>query len=78
MVYMNAAGTGFGQATSSDGIIWRKNRSNPFFTKEDTFNYWANDKIAYPFYIKNSNTERIYHTGFRLGDFKYQIGFAER
>jgi predicted GH43/DUF377 family glycosyl hydrolase len=78
MIYMNASGTGFGKATSSDGINWRKDDSNPFFTKEDTFNNWADDKIAYPFYIRNNNSERIYYTGFDSWNFSYQIGFVEK
>ena len=51
MVYMNSEGTGFGFAYSSDGINWTKDNSNPFFTRENTANGWADYKIAYPFYF---------------------------
>ena len=78
MIYMNGAATGFGKATSSDGINWQKKESNPFFTKYDTFNNWAYWKIAYPFYIKVNNSDRVYYTGFSTGNFDYKIGFVTK
>jgi len=63
MIYMNVLGTGFGRATSTDGVNWTKDNSNPFFTKFDTHNNWADYKIAYPYYIKINNQDRIYYTG---------------
>jgi predicted GH43/DUF377 family glycosyl hydrolase len=77
MIYMNQAGTGFGKATSPDGINWTKDPSNPFFEKEDTHNNWANYKIAYPFFIRINNKDRIYYTGFPLNG-TYKIGFATK
>jgi predicted GH43/DUF377 family glycosyl hydrolase len=77
MIYMNATGTGFGKATSPDGINWTKNSSNPFFTKDQTFNNWADYKIAYPFYIKIDNKDRVYYTGFPSSG-PYKIGFVTK
>ena len=64
MYYMNGAGTGFGKATSTDGVNWTKDSQNPFFTKNDTYNYWSDYKIAYPYYLKINNQDRIYYSGF--------------
>ena len=73
MYYMNSAGTGFGKAISSDGISWVKDPHNPFFTKEDTHNHWADYKIAYPFYFSINNYQRIYYTGFTGNVFKIGV-----
>lgn len=62
MIYMNATGTAFGMATSTDGKNWDKVESNPFFTKNDTQNNWC-QKILYPFWRKFNNQYRIYYTG---------------
>jgi beta-1,2-mannobiose phosphorylase / 1,2-beta-oligomannan phosphorylase len=77
MIYMNQPGTGFGRATSINGINWEKDDSNPFFNLEDTYNHWANFKIAYPYYRKVNNQERIYYTGFITSGI-YKIGFVSR
>ncbi len=42
------SGTGFGKATSADGINWEKDDSNPFFTNEDTYNHWASLQNCIP------------------------------
>ena len=36
MYYMNSLETGFGIATSTDGINWTKSNLNPFFTTSNT------------------------------------------
>jgi hypothetical protein len=54
-----------------------KEESNPFFTKDQTNNNWADYKIAYPFYIKVNNKDRIYYTGF-LSSGPYKIGFVTK
>jgi predicted GH43/DUF377 family glycosyl hydrolase len=77
MIYMNSLGTGFGKATSSDGINWQKDESNPFFTKEQTHNNWADYKIAYPYFIRVNNHDRIYYTGFSNTG-PYRIGFVSK
>ena len=77
MIYMNSMGTAFGSATSGDGMNWQKDESNPFFTKEQTHNHWANYKIAYPYFITINNHDRIYYTGFsNYGP--YKIGFVSK
>ncbi len=78
MLYMDKTGTGFGMATSSDGISWVKDESNPFFTKEDTHNQWASYKIAYPNYVKVNNDDRIYYTGFSSAFAPFKIGFVTK
>lgn len=77
MIYMNQAGIGFVRATSPDGISWTKNPANPFFTKNQTHNNWASYKIAYPFFIRINNKDRIYYTGFPTSG-PYKIGFVSR
>lgn len=77
MYYMNSSGTGFGEATSSDGINWIKDNKNPFFTNEDTHDNWANYKIAYPFYSQINDQDRIYYTGFDFNNI-YRIGFMTK
>jgi len=77
MIYMNASGTGFGRATSTDGINWIKDESNPFFTKDDTHNNWAGGKIAYPNYIRVNNHDRIYYSGYHSNT-PFSIGFVSR
>jgi predicted GH43/DUF377 family glycosyl hydrolase len=77
MIYMNQPATGFGKATSPDGINWTKDTANPFFTKEQTHNNWAGNKIAYPFYVRINNKDRIYYTGFPNSG-PYKIGFVTR
>ena len=77
MLFMNSLGTGFGKASSVDGINWTKDESNPFFTKEQTHNHWADSKIAYPFFIRVNSQDRIYYTGFsNYGP--YKIGIAAK
>jgi len=74
---MNQLGTGFGKATSTDAINWTKDDSNPFFTKDETHNNWADFKIAYPYHIKVNNKDRIYYTGLSSSSPR-KIGFVEK
>jgi predicted GH43/DUF377 family glycosyl hydrolase len=76
MIYMNQPGTGFGKATSTDAIHWIKEESNPFFTNLETHNHWADYKIAYPYFIRINNKDRIYYTGFSDYSSPYKIGFV--
>jgi len=78
MIYMNQPGSGFGKATSTDAINWTKDESNPFFTNEETQNQWAAYKIAYPFYLRVNNKDRIYYTGFNSYGSPYRIGFVTK
>ena len=75
---MNSSGMGFGFAYSSDGVNWTKDNSNPFFTKENTTNGWADYKIAYPYLIKTENNTRIYYTGMSSTGGFWKIGFARK
>ena len=74
MAYMNSNGTGFGFATSSDGMNWTKANNNPFFKNENTSNGWAAGKIAYPYMVKVPNETRIYYSGYNYNDSKLKIG----
>ena len=55
-----------------------KAEANPFFTKEETHNYWASYKIAYPYYLKFNNQDRIYYTGFSSYSSPYKIGLVTK
>ena len=77
MIYMNQLGSGFGKAISTDAINWTKDGANPFFTNKDTHNNWESYKIAYPFYSRINNQDRIYYTGFDFYNI-YRIGFISK
>ena len=68
MVYMNSASgiSGFGYATSSDGLNWVKNESNPFITSNETYKKW--ERILYPFIIELEDEYRIYYTGANISE----------
>src|SRR5690606_28344359 len=55
MAYMNSGSTGFGYATSVNGLDCVKSQAKPFFTNENTSNGWASIKISYPTMVKVSN-----------------------
>lgn len=78
MIYMNSASDGFGFAYSSDGMNWTKDNSNPFFTRENTANGWAANKIAYPNLIKTENETRIYYSGISSPGEFFKIGFVRK
>lgn len=78
MVYMNSNASGFGYATSSDGLNWNKTLNNPFFTNQNTSNGWASVKIAYPSFIVVMNETRIYYSGFNNNSSDYKIGFLRK
>lgn len=77
MVYMNSTGSGFGIATSSDGLNWTKINNNPFFTNQNTSNNWASGKIAYPYWLKLPNETRIYYSGLISG-IEFKIGMVRK
>lgn len=66
MIYMNSDSdiSGFGYATSNDGLNWVKNDFNPFITSDLTYNKW--ERILYPNIMKTENEYRIYYTGYNL------------
>lgn len=78
MVYCNASGSGFGLATSSNGIDWTKANNNPFFTVLNTSNYWALTKISFPFWLKLPNENRIYYSGIAANSDEHRIGFMRK
>jgi predicted GH43/DUF377 family glycosyl hydrolase len=78
MVYMNSTASGFGLATSSDGLNWTKANNNPFFTNQNTSNNWAAGKIAYPCWLKLSNEMRIYYSGVAANTDEHRIGMMRK
>ena len=78
MVYGNSSGSGFGLATSSDGLNWTKANNNPFFTNQNTSNNWASAKIAYPQWLKLPNESRIYYSGIGVNVSEYKIGMMRK
>ena len=77
MVFMNSSASGFGIATSSDGLNWTKANNNPFFTNQNTSNNWASGKIAYPYWLKLPNETRIYYSGLISG-IEFKIGMVRK
>jgi Beta-fructosidases (levanase/invertase) len=65
MVYQNIFGsvTGFGMATSVDGVNWTKDNANPFFTNQNTYNNWSCSETSYPFFRKFNSEYRVYYAG---------------
>ena len=75
MVYMNSDASGFGFATSTDGLNWVKENNNPFFTDANTANNWAKDDIAYPsfdwfFLYSFCKKYKLYRSMERLGYYR--------
>ena len=78
MIYMNSLANGLGIATSTDGILWSKNDSNPFFITENTANGWASNIIAYPNLVKVNEEWRLYYTGNETPGEIFSIGFVKK
>ena len=78
MVYMNSNASGFGMATSTNGLNWVKDNSNPFFTDANTANNWGYSDIAYPFLVKTNNEYRIYYCGIGDNSIVYKIGMVRK
>lgn len=72
MLYDNWDRSGFGMATSTDGITWKKDPKNPVFGINNTFRKWAS-QINYPYLFKNGNKLRIYYTGNANGVFNMAV-----
>ena len=78
MVYMNSNASGFGMATSTNGLNWVKDNSNPFFTDANTANNWGYSDIAYPSLVKTNNEYRIYYCGIGDNSIVYKIGMMRK
>jgi sucrose-6-phosphate hydrolase SacC (GH32 family) len=75
MAYANASLSAIGFATSTDGLHWTKDSSNPIFSNSGTANKWTNT-LHYPCLRKLGNEWRIYYCGF-VGSVK-QIGVLRK
>jgi predicted GH43/DUF377 family glycosyl hydrolase len=73
MIYGSTSNSGFGIATSSDGLTWVKESNNPIFEPASTTNYWTTE-LRYPCLIQVGNDYRLYYTGYKDG--LLQVGFA--
>ena len=73
MIYMNYSDydMGFGKATSIDGIHWKKDNDNPFFTGKNSANNWTSRPIS-PCLIKTDNNYRVYYNS---SAYPTKIGF---
>lgn len=78
MVYQNSNNTGFGFATSTDGLNWAKESNNPFFTIQSSANNWALLNIACPFFVKTISEYRIYYCGATINSDVFRIGFMRK
>jgi hypothetical protein len=78
MAYMNSGSTGFGFATSMNGLNWSKSQGNPFFTNENTSNGWASVKISYPTMVKVANETKIYYSGYNYYNSEFKIGLVRK
>ena len=78
MYYMNSNATGFGIATSTNGINWTKSNLNPFFTTSSTYNNWAGDQVSYPSVVKVNNEVRLYYCGNGPSTYEQRIGMMKR
>lgn len=78
MYYMNSSGTGFGIATSTNGINWTKSNANPFFSPTSTHNNWAGDQISFPSVVTVNNEVRIYYCGDGPSTYEQRIGMMKR
>jgi len=78
MVFMNSNSSGFGFATSSDGLNWTKDNNNPFYIRTNSANNWAANNIAYPSLVKTNNEYRIYYSGIGDNSISHKIGFMRK
>lgn len=81
MVYMggkSGAGSGFGEAFSTDGINWQKNSSQPIFTQSGISRNTPTDDISYPYQISTGNEKRIYYNGYDYSTGEWSIRFIYR
>ena len=78
MAFQNGAMSGFGFATSTDGLHWTQDSGNPFFSNSQTANNWTS-QINYPL-LRNFNNEwRIYYCGnFNLNNPETGIGLIRK
>ena len=76
MIYMNYQDNnmGFGKATSSDGINWVKDSSNPYFTGSNSANNWTLRPI-YPCIINVGKNYRVYYNSSYTSANDMAIGF---
>jgi len=77
MIYMNYLDEdmAFGIATSTDGMNWTKDPSNPFFTGQNTAHNWT-DRPLSPYIVKiNSNVYRVYYNSTVTTFHDQAIGF---
>jgi predicted GH43/DUF377 family glycosyl hydrolase len=73
MIYSSMSNSGFGIATSSDGLTWVKDNDNPVFEPSLTSGNWTS-QVRYPYLIKVGDNYRLYYTGYKND--LLQIGFA--
>ena len=66
---------GIGYATSSDGINWIKDASNPIFYKDDGIT-WRDNRTYTPSVIKDGTTYKMWFTGKDIANGDYSIGYA--
>jgi len=65
-----------GYATSTDGISWVKDASNPVLEAVQA-ETWGDEKISEPAVIKDGDIYKLWYTGFtEPGDFGGSIGYA--
>ena len=78
MYYMNSLETGFGIATSTNGINWTKSNLNPFWSPPSAHNNWALDHVSYPSVITVNNEVRLYYCGDGPSTYEHRIGMMKR
>jgi len=79
MIYegANNPNTGFGKATSTDGINWTKESTNPVFTVSNTANNWTSD-IAYPCVRTIGTKTFLYYSGYNQSSGLFTLGVATK
>lgn len=72
---IGAMNNGIGYATSTDGINWIKDASNPIFHKDDGIT-WRDSRTYCPSVIKDGTTYKMWFTGKDIANGDYSIGYA--
>ncbi|MCD4729945.1 MAG: hypothetical protein K8R74_05060, partial [Bacteroidales bacterium] len=70
-----ASGHGIGYATSTDGLVWVKDASNPIFHKSDGIT-WRDDRTYTPSVIKDGANYKMWFTGKDVLNGDYSLGYA--
>lgn len=72
---VGASNHGIGHATSTDGLVWTKDASNPIFYKNDGI-AWRDSRTYTPSVIKDGSVYKMWFSGKDVANGNYSLGYA--